>query len=310
MNVHLASPRAHADYTAIAALHNAVVADPISADELYAAEQADSSQHRRMIILDSADQILGTSVTRPLAALPGTYYANVSVALAARQHGLGRKLYADLEAFALAAGAQALYGSCSDQDGAAYAFAEACGFTLAQHWRYFALDLATFDSARFQPTIAQVTAQGIRFFSLADVGNTPENQQKLYNLNRSTSLDAPGEDSFPALEEFISDICLADWFRPDGQIIAAAGDDWIGLGAVSLDGATAHNAFTGVLQTYRRRHIAEALVLHIIDYAQRHAATSLQVFNDARNVGMIGLQTKLGYQPIPGRYVLTKQLAR
>jgi RimJ/RimL family protein N-acetyltransferase len=145
---------------------------------------------------------------------------------------------------------------------------------------------------------------------LADVGNIAENQRKLYELNRRTSLDAPGEDSFPSFEEFAQDIYNADWFRTDGQIVAADGDQWVGLGAVGLDADNpqiAFNAFTGVDRSHRRQHIATTLTLLTIDYAQRHGATTLRVFNDSRNEGMLAMQEKLGYQPVAGRYIMTQE---
>jgi GNAT superfamily N-acetyltransferase len=253
--------------------------------------------------------IVGSSLVRPLVSLPGTFAVTVSVDPDQRRSGVGTALYRDCAAFVAGQGGTALLTSFSDSDPAAEAFANQCGFELDQHWMYFALDLATFDPAPFATIPAMVEAQGIRFLSLAEAGNTLENQRKLYELNRRTSLDAPGEDTFPSFEEFLEEICAAPWFRPDAQIIAADGEEWVGLGAVGMEGALAHNAFTGVDRAYRRRHIAQALTLRAIEYARSHGAERIQVFNDSRNAAMLAMQTNLGYRRIPGRCVMTRRLA-
>jgi hypothetical protein len=33
-------------------------------------------------------------------------------------------------------------------------------------------------------------------------------------------------------EQFLKTVCSASWYRADGQIIAAAGEQWIGMAAV------------------------------------------------------------------------------
>jgi RimJ/RimL family protein N-acetyltransferase len=78
------------------------------------------------------------------------------------------------------------------------------------------------------------------------------------------------------------------------------------VGLDSSDPLRAFNAFTGIERSHRRQQIATALTLLTIDYAHRHGATKLQVFNDARNEAMLSMQAKLGYQPLPGRYVMTR----
>lgn len=304
----LVSPRSADDYAAIAHLHALAAADPVSAEELHSAETGPGALRRRMIALDSSQAIVGTSLARPLLSLPGTFAVTVSVDPGQRRRGLGTALYQDCAAFVAAQAGTALLTAFSDSEPAAEAFARRCGFELDQHWMYFALDLTAFDQGRFAAIPPMVEAQGIRFLSLAEAGNTPENQRKLYELNRRTSLDAPGEDSFPSFEEFREDICAAPWFRPDGQLIAADGDEWVGLAAVSINGTRAGNAFTGVDRAYRRRHIAQALTLRAIEYARSQGATEIQVFNDSRNAGMLAMQETLGYRRIPGRTVMMKRL--
>jgi hypothetical protein len=62
---------------------------------------------------------------------------------------------------------------------------------------------------------------------LADVGDTDEARRRLHSLKT---------------------VCSASWYRPDGQIVAAVGDDWIGMAAIGYFAATnsVYNMFTRV----------------------------------------------------------------
>src|SRR5205085_5814886 len=119
------------------------------------------------------------------------------------------------------------------------------------------------DEACFAGIIEAAGASGIRFFNLADLGNTLEAQQQLYEINRRYAADNPANEgwSFPSFEAFSKNVFQASWFRADGQIIAADGDKWVGMAAVGYyeRSNSMHNAFTGVDRAYRGRKLALAL---------------------------------------------------
>jgi GNAT superfamily N-acetyltransferase len=305
------SPDGVADYRALAELLSIggrEAADP----QLLQAEDANTTLpaiRRRAVAVDSADNVVGTSQLRYQPWMPaGERDLFIVVAPAHRRHGIGAQLYSEAATYAQANGATTLVATLSDRAPEAQSFAEHQGFTLKQHWIYWELALDSFQEAPFLPVLHQAQARGIRFLTLADAGNTPEAQRKLYDLNRQTSLEAPGEDSFPSFDEFVRDIVRAAWFRPDSQIVAAHGERWVGLGAVGIDGQRAFNAFTGVERAYRRQGLALALTLLTIRYARQHNATRLEVFNDSRNTPMFKLQERLGYYRIPGRYIVQQAL--
>lgn len=264
---------------------------------------------RRAVAVDSAGTVVGTSDVRYAPWMPaGEFDLLLVVAPTHRRNGIGTQLYSEALAYAKARGATSLIVTLSDHAPEAQSFANHHGFALKQHWVYWELALNSFQEAPFQYVFDRAQARGIRFFSLADAGNTPKAQRKLYDLNRQTSLEAPGEDSFPSFDEFVREIVQASWFRPDSQIVAADAERWVGLGAVGVDGPRAFNAFTGVDREYRRQGLALALTLLTIRYARRHNATRLQIFNDSRNTPMFKLQERLGYYRIPGRFIMQQTL--
>jgi RimJ/RimL family protein N-acetyltransferase len=99
-----------------------------------------------------------------------------------------------------------------------------------------------------------------------------------------------------AFEEYEQWVCAAEWFRPEGQLIALDGEQWVGLCALQLlpENQGAFNLITGVLPAYRRRQIAQALKLLAIRYARRYGAMHISTTNDSLNVAMLAINRKLG----------------
>ena len=312
MALQLRPPHDSTDYAAISAILTATganAADPrqLQHDDLPVAPPA---LRRRMLAVTPEQRVVGTSSLRRGPWTPdGQLVVSIAVAPELQHTGIGSALFADVLAYATRWGATMLVTVIDDQTPQVRHFAEQRGFGLRQHWVSWRLQLATFQEAPFIPALTEAADRGIRFSSFAEAPATETAQQQLYALNRRTSLDAPGEDSFPPFDAFVRDILHAPWFRADGQILAVDGERWIGLAAVGIAGSQAFQAFTGVDRAYRRQGIAQALTVLSIRYARRHGANALDVENDSRNTAMIAMQTKLGYARIPGRYIMQRRLA-
>lgn len=66
--------------------------------------------------------------------------------------------------------------------------------------------------------IENLEANGIRFFSLADLGNTPEAQEQIYEINTRYGLDIPGQEPFDRpFEQFQKEVFEASWYRAEGS---------------------------------------------------------------------------------------------
>src|SRR5262249_33162246 len=137
------------------------------------------------------------------------------------------------------------------------------------------LPLKSFDERSFEGVIEAVEVTGIRFLSFADLGDTPENRQKLYAINRATSLDIPGSDgTFPSFEQSTNWIFPAPWFRAEGQLFALDDDTIVGYCSIGYfkENNSMYNFMTGVDRAYRGRKIALALKLLAIRYAKAYRA--------------------------------------
>ncbi len=263
---------------------------------------------RRMVVANEPDAVIGYSVAVHEPWWPDRhFYVWVVIDPAWRGQSWGRALYQDAQAFLQEQGAVQLKSEVRDDDPASLRFAQQKGFRIDRHHFASRLDLLAFDETPYAPSLARLEAVGMRFFSMADLQDSPAARRKLYELNRVTDLDIPGADgTFMSFDEFEQWVCGARWYCPAGQLIAADGEAWVGLSAVQLLPETqgAYNLMTGVLRSYRGRKIALALKLLAIRYARQHGARFISTDNDSLNVPMLAINQKLGYKPQPGKYSL------
>ena len=303
------------DFPALAALFTARDPEPPTPELLqeWEGNAPAGLVRQRLTAIDDAGALVGYS-----DAAHWPWDAPISFALATlvapdyRRQGLGAQLTDAALTFAREQGATRLVAEVRDNIPEGLRFAARYGFQLNRHIFESRLQLATFDEQPFAGAVGHVEAAGIRFFTLADVGDTDEARRRLYDVNAALVRDEPGHDSdFMPFAQFQKTVCSASWYRPDGQIVAAVGDDWIGMAAVGYFTATnsMYNMFTGVESAWRGKGIALALKLLAIDCARRYGADYISTNNDSENAPMLAINRRLGYQPEPGFYRMMRELA-
>jgi GNAT superfamily N-acetyltransferase len=261
----------------------------------------------------TADEIIGYGVVHfSKNSLIPRFYLWPIIDTAHRNQGYGAALYNVLAQKAMECGATQFVSDCRDDFPPALHFARKRGFEINHHTFESALDLTAFDENVYARLITEQEAQGIRFTSLSEEGNTVEAQRKLYELNKQAALDETAHDSSTwewSFESFQAQVINAHWFRADGQLLAVDGDRYVGLAAIGFeaDGVTATNAFTGVDRAYRGRKLAQALKAVAARYAKSMGVTRILTYNDSRNVGMLAINQKMGYVRQPGFYHLLKK---
>ncbi|MXW04734.1 MAG: GNAT family N-acetyltransferase [Gemmatimonadetes bacterium] len=303
------------DEPGIASVVNAFEQNPISVETVHEwlTHDAPGRISYRQVAVNGDDVVVGYVVSVHETWDPeGQFYAWAGVAPAWRGQGIGTALYAEMQAFLQHHNAGTVTSEVRDDCPVSQAFARRRGFERDRHLFQSSLDLEHFDESPYAPILEDKAASGIRIYSLADFGDTPEARRKLYEVNAITDRDVPGWTghglSFAEFNEWVYE---SGWYSPDGQLLAADGDRWVGICAVRLypEAHQAFNVHTGVIRSYRRRRIALALKLAAIRYARSQGARSLSTHNDSTNSPMLVLNRKLGYVPEPGRYTLRKTMA-
>jgi GNAT superfamily N-acetyltransferase len=295
-------------------LLNTIMPDPATVERVreWARNFPSDGIRQQMVALDENHDIVGCNETaRRPNMVSGTFFVEAIVLPAFQQRGLGKQLYDNAVEFARTHGANRLICEVRDYNPVWLKIAQARGFQIDRHIFESTIDLATFDETRFAGVIESVRTQGIRFFTLADAGNTEANQRQLYEVNKITGLDIPGyEGNFPRFEDFTRYVFQASWFRAAGQFLAADGERWIGLGAVGYfsESNSTYNMMTGVLSEYRGRKIAQALKLLTIRRSREWGAAYIRTNNDSQNAPILAINRKLGYKPQPGYYKCVRAL--
>lgn len=302
------------DLPALADLVNQVYVQPMGLSQLrdWYTRRPEGQIRRCRMAEDDAGQMIGYNLLQhePWEE-DGLFYVEVIVKPEWQGKGLGCWLYDDVWTAVLTLGGKRLKGDVRDDRPDWLRFAQNRGFTIRRHLFESVIALSEFDERPFAGLVESVEAGGIRFFSLADVGDTEEARRKLHAVNVQAVADTPGSDvAFPGFAEFNEMFNTVSWYRPEGQLLAADGDEAIGLAAVGYFTETNSmvNMITGVLPAYRGRKIAQALKLLTIRYAKTFGAATIRTNNDSENAPMLAINRKLGYKPLPGKYLLHKTL--
>lgn len=297
------------DAAALARLYSYTVAEPITpqtAVDWWTLRQGEVRV--TMLAVDETGMAAGYwDLDRETWMKPGHFHVRVIVAPEARGRGLGSHMYIEALRTAREHGATHLQSRVYEPDAGSLQFAQARGFQVIHHSFESILDLALFDEHHYDELTARLEAEGFRFFSLAEAGLTDENKRKLYEVNRVSGLDNPGNDrTFPDFYAFSKNVFEASWFRADMQILASHGERWVGLSALGINPASlsAYNAYTGVLPEFRGRGLAQALKLQTILLARQEGMRTIRTNNDSNNAPMLAVNRKLGYSPVPGYYEL------
>lgn len=266
----------------------------------------------RRFVAEEGGEVQGYSLVARSAWHPeGWVQGEVFVQPHARRRGLGSELLRLAVAHAQEGGAVSMTTWASGTHPESERFARAHGFEEVQRFVTMTLVVAEADPAVLEALVEGARAQGLSLLTFADTGGTPEARRKLHELNRRLAPLLPGNgDEFPSFGEYEREIIEADWFRPEGQLIAADGERWVGLVGLGFyeDGRQLRHEFTAVDPAYRGRGAALALKAWSVQKAAAWGVREIQTGNDASNAAIIGVNRRLGYRLQPGVVKLRRAL--
>ena len=301
MSVRLETPSTRAQFEQWAAIMERVEGDVYDVDEIAHVIQGDEES---AWILASAAEALGCGVGRP-SSIAGSLYAMARVLHEHRLQGVGTMLYEALSEHAAERGLSSLWGRIEDGDAASRRFAENRGFREVSREYEVVLDVAEADVAADPPV-------GVE---LASLGERPDLVRLVFEVDVEVGPDVPSHEEGHepmTFERWHSTYLEGPGAMPDACIVALVGDEVVGYTGLRRRGSaspTAGNLLTAVRRPWRRRGIATALKREQIARARKAGVEQIYTTNDETNVGMRGVNERLGYRPAPTRILVSGPLA-
>jgi GNAT superfamily N-acetyltransferase len=228
-----------------------------------------------------------------------------AVAASHRDTDLGARLLDASERRLVAEGAEVLRTEAAEEgvQVGGEAFRQAVlerGYTPEDTHRVLGLDLSALPDLPNAP-------EGVELRPFGDHADDP---REIYEIDRLTSLDEPGSESwFPSYEEWRRDVWEHPLSAPDLSLLVLVGGVPAAITCYVCDGETRmESSMTGTLREFRGRGLAgyaKAAALHRArERGIRHAYTG----NHEDNAPMLAANQRLGYVPVGSETVYVRRL--
>lgn len=211
-------------------------------------------------------------------------------------------------------GPQMLRTGALDSQRQAVAFWETNGFEAVLREHSSELEVASFEAKAFEEVAQKVRASGVEILSLRALqARDPDWKPKLYELFYAILADVPATEPVekPPAAEFEQGMLSGPAYNIDSWLVAIEGGQYVGMSQGrpnQVEPDQMYGGLTGVLASHRRRGIATALKLQVIEYARQGGVKHMVVFNEENNP-MYQLNLKLGFQPKSTWITYEKRLA-
>jgi GNAT superfamily N-acetyltransferase len=303
VEIRLETPLTRRQFQDWAAIMEEVEGDVYSVDELAHVIQDD--EESAWLLASRGDEALGCGVGRP-SSIAGSLYAMARVLAEHRGQGVGTRLYEALSEHAAQRGLASLWGRIAEDDAASLRFARNRGFREVGRELEVVLDVAEADTSAEPPP-------GIDLVSLAE---RPDLERAVYDVDTEVAPDAPSHEEGHeqrTFERWHADYLEGPGAMPSACIVALVDGEIVGYTGLRRRGSVspiAENQLTAVRRPWRRRGIATALKREQIARAREAGIEHIYTTNDETNVGMRGVNARLGYRPAPTRILVSGPLAR
>lgn len=300
--IRLAHP---ADYPSITAIHNSQNEPDFhtSAERLHASDEraANNDSHFRRYVAEQDGNVIATGTIYSSwgnQVVPGQYWIMLHTRGDHRHRGIDTQILR--HALEQTTDEVAEVWTVIREDFVPMAgFLEAEGFEEQYRSWGSHLDLATFDSSRFDDLIANLKHEGIRIISYRELEPNVDRDHKLIALQRELE-----EDAFyfePVIPKRHDEVTSPDNLL-DAYLIALTDHGAI-VGIASLVGPPRGGAvacgFTGVARDYRNRGIATALKSRTATLAKTMGYVDLNAGGGGINTPMLRVNRKLGFEIEP-----------
>lgn len=167
-------------------------------------------------------------------------------------------------------------------------------------WVRLQLDVTTFDEAPYEALLARLAGEGLRFRTMADLGDGRRARRRLYELYCACTNGVPGVARFDSFREYVDARIDTSSYDPDGVVIAVEKGRWIGMAATTLNPEEGHafSEMTGVVPDKRGRGIGPAMKLEAVRYVRSRGYRRLRSFHHPDNAAVIRMNRRMGFTDV------------
>ena len=219
--------------------------------------------------------------------------------------GVGKQLYQTLMGTFTERGAKSGVTWVREDHDRSTRFLEDRGFKMVQRDAQSELVIADFDETPFTGARERVAQHGVRIVPVSELQSTdPDWLTKLYDLGWLIRLDIPGTEKKKqeTLDEWKARSFEHEYYLPEGYLVAVTeAGEYVGISNVNKDSSgepRLKTGVTGIKREYRRKGVATAMKLAVIDFAKRNGIEKIITENEENNP-MYDLNVALGFRPIP-----------
>lgn len=272
--------------------------------------------HRRFLALDNEqnEQPIGWASLQRAHWFdePDQYVISGAVIAAHQGGGIGKQLYAALQSEMDAIAVDSLLSWVREDKLRGIQFLQDRGFVQKQRDAQSQLDVTTFDASRFAGIQEKMATQGVKLFNLVELAAIePAWKQKIWEMRWPIRQDIPSSEEKKQIpyETWHTYTLESPTHDPRGYVVAIAPDGeyigWSNIETSEGDPTSIWTGVTGVKRAWRRKGVATALKLAIIDYAKATGVKRIVTENEENNP-MYDLNMLLGFKPIPGWLTMKK----
>lgn len=161
------------------------------------------------------------------------------------------------------------------------------------------LRLDDFIENNFIPYLIKAEQDGIRFTTMAALGDTVGARRQLYLLTLRCVADAHDRSGCPrTFEDFMGQRIEVGTYDPRGVVLALQNDQWVGMATASVRPGYGVSEATGVVRSWRGRGLSVALAVLAIRFVRASGKDLMRSAHEPANAAAVALNRRLGFVDI------------
>jgi GNAT superfamily N-acetyltransferase len=304
-----------ADASALLEISNAWQVPPMTLEQFLAreAQRPVSESPLERFVLETDGVVCGYAQIIPHSFVPPNWAgAGIMVHPDQRHKGYGQILWQQLEQRLSKHSLQGLETYIRDDDQESRIWAEARGFEYYANRSTSVINLSVFDENRFSGHLEHVQASGIEIRSFAEIVQTEADWDNVLEFAADSLARTPDLRDNPrwSLEQVAHYVRDGSESNASRILLAIDAGTWVGMSVLTLDRGQTYNFITAVNRSHQGRGIALALKLEVIKTAKALGYSQMRTNNLSVNAPMLEVNRKLGFDNLPGRWLMRLKLEK